>query len=188
MDHFQTLGVSREATDKDIRKAFSAKALQWHPDKNPEDKGVEFMKVKKAYEVIKERIGRARYLRILQGKYNPFYRDGVDPDPGRWSTKRTHPTNQPNPTNSKRSKEEEKVSDQKVFSGPPKPSSTGVASTTAVPESPPLYYTVTPPPKYVVTPGPKKQFVCQLCGRRYRKAESLPNHKCQPRKKCPRKA
>jgi hypothetical protein len=52
-------------------------------------------------------------------------------------------------------------------------------------ECQPVYHTVTPPPKYVVTPGPKKQFVCQLCGRRYRKAESLPNHKCQPRRKCP---
>ncbi len=40
-DYYQTLGVKRDASEQDIKKAFRKLAQKYHPDKNPDDKEAE---------------------------------------------------------------------------------------------------------------------------------------------------
>ena len=54
-DYYQTLGIKKDATTKEIRSAFKKLALQNHPDKNKDNHDAEkdFMKINEAYEVLK---------------------------------------------------------------------------------------------------------------------------------------
>ncbi|WP_027370688.1 DnaJ C-terminal domain-containing protein [Desulfovermiculus halophilus] len=62
-DYYQTLGVSRDASQEDISKAFKKLARKYHPDLNPNDKEAEtkFKEVNEAYEVLKDPDKRKRY-------------------------------------------------------------------------------------------------------------------------------
>ena len=64
-DPYATLGVTRDASDLDIKSAFRKKALATHPDKNPdlarEQAEEEFAKVGNAYEVLKDPKKRQQY-------------------------------------------------------------------------------------------------------------------------------
>ena len=51
-DFYQLLGISKDANNREIRKAFKKLALKYHPDKNGEDDAHEkFLKINRAYEV-----------------------------------------------------------------------------------------------------------------------------------------
>lgn len=65
-DYYSVLGVSRDAADDEIKKAFRQKAKQYHPDANPEDAGAEtrFKEVNEAYEVLSDEEKRAAYDRF----------------------------------------------------------------------------------------------------------------------------
>ena len=62
-DYYDILGVSKNATAADIKKAYRKKALQYHPDKNPGDEKAEehFKKAAEAYEVLSDQDKKARY-------------------------------------------------------------------------------------------------------------------------------
>ena len=62
-DYYDVLGVSRSASDKDIKKAYRKLARQFHPDVNPGDKAAEerFKEINEAYEVLGDSKKRARY-------------------------------------------------------------------------------------------------------------------------------
>ena len=53
-DYYDILGVSKNASSSEIKKAYRKKAIEFHPDKNPDDKIAEanFKKAAEAYEVL----------------------------------------------------------------------------------------------------------------------------------------
>ena len=61
-DYYELLGVSKDAGNREIRKAFKKLALKLHPDKNDEEGAHEnFLKITKAYEVLKDEEQRKKY-------------------------------------------------------------------------------------------------------------------------------
>ena len=65
-DYYEVLGVSKEATKEEIKKAYRKQALKYHPDKNPGDKKSEenFKEAAEAYEVLSSDEKKARYDRF----------------------------------------------------------------------------------------------------------------------------
>jgi molecular chaperone DnaJ len=65
-DYYVILGISKTATQAEIKKAYRKKAIEYHPDKNPGDSKAEemFKKAAEAYEVLGDPDKRARYDRF----------------------------------------------------------------------------------------------------------------------------
>lgn len=62
-DYYEVLGVSKGATDEEIKKAYRKTALKYHPDRNPNDKEAEekFKEAAEAYDVLSDPNKKARY-------------------------------------------------------------------------------------------------------------------------------
>ena len=62
-DYYEVLGVERNSTDKDIKKAYRRVAMKFHPDRNPDDKDAEdkFKEASEAYEVLSDAQKRGAY-------------------------------------------------------------------------------------------------------------------------------
>ena len=62
-DYYQILGVPRNATEEEIKRAYRRLALQYHPDRNPGDKEAEekFKEIAEAYEVLRDPEKRQLY-------------------------------------------------------------------------------------------------------------------------------
>ncbi|AGF48511.1 molecular chaperone DnaJ [Candidatus Kinetoplastibacterium oncopeltii TCC290E] len=65
-DFYDVLGVTRDASDQDIKKAYRKLAMKYHPDRNPNNKEAEenFKELKEAYEVLEDKEKRAAYDRF----------------------------------------------------------------------------------------------------------------------------
>ena len=65
-DFYTTLGVAKDASADDLKKAYRKLAMQYHPDRNPGDKGAEakFKDLSEAYDVLKDDQKRAAYDRF----------------------------------------------------------------------------------------------------------------------------
>ena len=75
-DYYEVLGVSKGASEADIKKAYRRAAKKYHPDFNPGNKEAEakFKEVNEAYEVLSDSSKKARY--------DQFGHAGVDPNYG----------------------------------------------------------------------------------------------------------
>lgn len=75
-DYYEVLGLKKDASEKEIKKAFRKKAMQYHPDKNPGDKISEekFKEVNEAYCILSEP--------DKKDKYDRFGFAGLDPNAG----------------------------------------------------------------------------------------------------------
>lgn len=62
-DYYDILGISKGASDGEIKKAYRKMALKYHPDKNPDDKAAEekFKQAAEAYEVLSDPNKKSRY-------------------------------------------------------------------------------------------------------------------------------
>lgn len=99
-DLYATLGVSKTATDKEIKNAYRSLAKKFHPDLNPGNKEAEhrFKKVNEAYDILSDAKKRQQYdqfgeaafsaegmgARAQQSRQGPFYYQTQDDD-GRYS-------------------------------------------------------------------------------------------------------
>ena len=75
-DYYEVLGVNKDASADDIKKAYRKMAMKYHPDRNPGDKTAEekFKEVGEAYEVLSDADKKARY--------DQYGFAGVDPNFG----------------------------------------------------------------------------------------------------------
>ncbi|MCL9781144.1 DnaJ domain-containing protein [Vibrio sp. S4M6] len=71
-DYYAVLGVSKTASDKEIKKAYKKLAMKYHPDKNPGDKVAEgkFKEIKEAYEVLTDENQRQQYDKFGHTDFN----------------------------------------------------------------------------------------------------------------------
>jgi curved DNA-binding protein len=79
-DYYQTLGVSKKADEKEIKRAYRKLAQKYHPDKNPGNKSAEekFKAINEAYEVIGNPENRAKYDQLGQN-YHRYQQMGGNP-------------------------------------------------------------------------------------------------------------
>jgi molecular chaperone DnaJ len=65
-DYYEVLGVSRDAADDEINRAYRKKAMEFHPDRNPDNPEAEakFKEAAEAYDVLRDAEKRARYDRF----------------------------------------------------------------------------------------------------------------------------
>ncbi len=66
-DYFKILGISRNATDKEIKSAFRKLARKFHPDLNPHDdkSESEFKEINEAYEILSDKEKKKSYEQYL---------------------------------------------------------------------------------------------------------------------------
>ena len=76
-DPYLILGIPREATEDQIRKAFRRLAMKYHPDKNPGNREAEekFKQVQSAYQVLTKDKDKLDSIESTYAQSNPYAKD-----------------------------------------------------------------------------------------------------------------
>jgi curved DNA-binding protein len=85
-DYYKILGVERSASADEVRKVYRKLAMQYHPDRNPGNKGAEdkFKEINEAYQVLSDPEKRARYDK-LGSAYSNWQQQGSQEGGFDWS-------------------------------------------------------------------------------------------------------
>jgi molecular chaperone DnaJ len=77
MDYYGTLGVTKEATDDEIKKAYRRLAAKYHPDQNQNNPKAKerFISISKAYEILGDSKKREEYDQTISGQQ--FFNNGL---------------------------------------------------------------------------------------------------------------
>jgi len=71
-DYYEVLGVSRNASRQEIKKAYRKLALQWHPDRNKSSEAEEkFKEINEAYEILSDSQKKGAYDQFGQAAFDP---------------------------------------------------------------------------------------------------------------------
>lgn len=84
-DYYEILGVQKSASAAEIKKAYRALALKWHPDKNPDSKAeaeTKFKEINEAYQVLSDEKKRKTYDQFGHSAFDPASGMGSDPFAG----------------------------------------------------------------------------------------------------------
>lgn len=89
-DYYQILGVSRTASQAEIKKAYHKLAMQYHPDRNTQDQQAEkkFKEISSAYDILKDEQKKAAYDRF---GHEAFHNSGAASSAGRHAGGGTNP-------------------------------------------------------------------------------------------------
>lgn len=73
-NYYDILGLTKSASDADIKKAYKKMAMQYHPDRNKGDKKAEekFKEVNEAYQVLGDKEKKGNYDQFGSAEWNPF--------------------------------------------------------------------------------------------------------------------
>ncbi len=78
-DYYEILGVSKSASERELKSAYRKLALQWHPDKNKSPEAEKkFKEINEAYEVLSDKNKRQAYDQFGHSAFTP----GGQPPPG----------------------------------------------------------------------------------------------------------
>ena len=84
-DYYGVLGVNKDASTNEIKKAYRKLAMKYHPDRNPDNKQAEekFKEINEAHEVLSDPEKRAKYDQ-LSNSYSSWQQAGGSPGSFRW--------------------------------------------------------------------------------------------------------
>ena len=84
LDYYEVLSISRDASDQELKAAYRKLAMQYHPDRNPDDPSAEekFKECSEAYQVLSDPEKRAAYDRYGHAAFNGGFGGGGSPFSG----------------------------------------------------------------------------------------------------------